>query len=224
MQRNLIDVKKTCITGGICGILGIVMLVISFNINPGPAQNAGYQQLVAFGERYYYSILWGAWLQTVAPVFISFFAFTLVHLARAANRLSGWMVLFGCAILMMVSLIEITFYIAVMFKSPEAGVVTCMHLIYAVQHLYFFVAAPATFLSLGVVLLNSKILSRLFGHLAIILAISFAVLGIVYLFDLVLPVWVTAYAGVQALWWLAASVSLLNRVEKITNTLTVSAT
>ncbi len=73
--------KQTCIIAGTSGILGIVMLIISFNINPGPPAGANQNQLIAFGQHYYNSILWGAWLQAVAPVFITFFAFALVHLS-----------------------------------------------------------------------------------------------------------------------------------------------
>jgi hypothetical protein len=58
-------------------------------------------------------------------------------------------------------------------------------------------------------------LSRAFGYLAILLGLAFAVLGIIFLLDLILPFWVTAFAGVQTLWWLAASVSLIKRAGKI---------
>jgi hypothetical protein len=73
-----------------------------------------------------------------------------------------------------------------------------LRLISAVQHLYFIVAAPSLFLPLGIVLVGSRILPRLFGYLALLLAIVFAVLGIVFLLDLTLPAAVTAFGGVQA--------------------------
>ena len=52
---------------GICGIAGVLMLVVSFNINPGPPPGATYEQLLVFGHQFYSSILWGAWLQTIGP-------------------------------------------------------------------------------------------------------------------------------------------------------------
>jgi hypothetical protein len=207
--------KLFCVLYGISGILGVVMLIISFNINAGPRPGSTVNQLIAFGHQNYSSILWGAWLQAVAPVFIILFAFALVHLAGASKTIAGWMTFFGSVALMTVSLIEITFYIAVMFKSPPDGVLISMNIIYAVQHLYFMVAAPTLFISLGAVLLNSDVIPRIFGYLAILLGLAFATLGIIFLFELVLPTWVTAFAGVQAFWWLAASISLITRSGKI---------
>jgi hypothetical protein len=200
--------------GSISGIIGVLMIGLSFTINPGPPQNATTAQLIAFGTKYYSSILWGAWLQAAGPVFIVLFAFTLVRLAEAHNRISGWMTFFGATVLMAVSLIEITFYIAVLFGTPADGIMICLHLIYAVQHLYFIVAAPSFFIPLGIVLIRSAVLPKAFGYLAVLLGLAFTALGIAFLQVLILPMWVTAFAGVQAFWWLAAAITLLIRGQK----------
>jgi hypothetical protein len=86
-----------------------------------------------------------------------------------------------------------------------------------VQHLYFIVAAPSLFLPLGIVLVSCPILPRLFGYLALLLAAAFAALGVTFLLRLTLPDAVTAFAGVQALWWLAAAITLIVRSGKIPN-------
>ena len=195
--------------GGISGIIGVIMLIVSFNINPGPPQGASYEQLIAFGHQYYASILWGAWLQTIGPFLIILFAFSLVFLSGAAQTLAGWMVFFGAGILMTISLIEICFYIVVLFKDPPQGSLFGLNIIYAVQHLYFIIGAPAMFIPLGIVLGKSDILPKWFGWLAIGIGVFFGILGIVFLLRLVLPVWVTAIAGVQAIWWLASSIMIL---------------
>ena len=205
-MRN--NIKKF---SGICGIIGVIMLVVSFNINPGPPEGASYEQLIAFGHQYYASILWGAWLQTIGPFLIILFTFSLVFLSGAGQTLSGWMVFFGAGVLMTISLIEITFYIAVLFKDPPQGSLFGLNIIYAVQHLYFIIGAPAVFIPLGIVLRNSNVLPRLFSWLAIGMGIFFGILGIVFLFHLILPVWVTAIAGVQAFWWLASSIIVVVR-------------
>jgi hypothetical protein len=199
---------------GICGIIGVFMLVVSFNINPGPPAGASYEQLVSFGHQYYASILWGAWLQTIGPFLIIIFAFSLVILSQAAQTLAGWMVFFGAGILMTISLIEITFYIAVLFKDPPLGSLIGLNIIYAVQHLYFIIGAPALFIPLGLILRKSDILPTWFSWLAILMGIVFAVLGIVFLLHLILPLWVTAIAGIQAFWWLASSIVLIVRAGK----------
>lgn len=194
------------------GIVGVILLGISFNINPGPPDNATTAQLTAFATQNFTSILWGAWLQAVGPLLIVLFALAIVCLAGATTRLAGWMTLFGGAILMMVSLVEITFYIGTLYGTTT-GLIS-LDLIHAVQHLYFIVAAPALFLPLGAVILGSPVLPRVFGYLALVLGAAFAILGVVFLDSLTLPAPVLAFAGIQAFWWLAAAITLIVRAGK----------
>ena len=217
MSENRGSKRSFCILSGISGIVGVVLIAVSFNINPGPPPGASSTELMRFGQQYYASVLWGAWLQAVGPALIVLFAFSLVHLAGASQRLSGWMTFFGASTLMTVSLIEITFYISALHADPPMMPFISLKIISAVQHLYFIVAAPALFLPLGIVLLNSSILPRLFGYLALLLATAFAALGVIFLLTLMLPSGVTAFAGVQAFWWLAAAITLMFRSGKIAN-------
>jgi hypothetical protein len=219
MSENRMPKRSFCIFSGLSGIIGVVLIGVSFNINPGPPPGATNAELMRFGQQYYASVLWGAWLQAVGPALIVLFAFSLVHLAGATQRLSGWMTFFGAATLMTVSLIEITFYISALQPDPPMMPFISSKIISAVQHLYFIVAAPALFLPLGVVLLGSSILPRLFGYLALLLATAFATLGVIFLLTLTLPAGVTAVAGVQALWWLAAALTLIVRSGRIVNSL-----
>ncbi|MDR0359675.1 MAG: hypothetical protein LBJ87_09475 [bacterium] len=166
----------------------------------------------AYGHEHFAGILLGAWLQAVSPALIVLFALTIVVLAGATTRLAGWMTMFGAGVLTTVSLVEVTFYIGAL-EGPSAQLgVDGLGLIHAVQHLYFIVAAPALFLPLGVVILGSAVLPRAFGYLALALGIGFAALGAAFLFTLALPALVTASAGIQALWWLAAALTLIVRV------------
>ena len=217
MLRNL-NSSRVCLLGGLSGIVGVILILVSFTINSGPPPGATSAELIKFGQQYYASVLWGAWLQAVGPVLIILFAFSLVHLAGATQRLSGWMTFFGATTLMTVSLIEITFYISALHTDPPVMPSVSLALISAVQHLYFIVAAPALFLPLGIVLLGSSVLPRLFGYLALLLGIVFAILGITFLLRLTLPAGVTAFAGVQALWWLAAGITLIVRSRKLPGT------
>jgi len=86
---------------------------------------------------------------------------------------------------------------------------------YAIQHLYFFVAAPALFLPLGFVLRGSRLLPKIFAWLALALGATFAALGIATIKELVLPAAVTAFAAVQSFWWFAASIALMVRSGRI---------
>ncbi|MGH2458817.1 MAG: hypothetical protein ACRDIY_08115, partial [Chloroflexota bacterium] len=61
------------------------------------------------------------------------FAFALVVLMDATTRLDGWMTMFGGVILMVVSLVEITFYRSAAYSTPVAMAETSLALIHAVQ-------------------------------------------------------------------------------------------
>jgi len=221
VDKTLNSIGAFCIFSGLSGAVGVVLLMLSFAINTGPPPGATGAELVKFGQQNYATVLWGAWLQAVGPVLIVLFAFALVHLAGAANRLAGWMTFFGATILMTVSLIEITFYISALSSDPALMPSISLKLISAVQHLYFIVAAPTLFLPLGIVLVGSPILPQLFGYLALILAIAFSALGVIFLLHLALPGAVTAFAGVHALWWLAAAITIIARSGKMGSTLDV---
>lgn len=214
MSKAIGSGQLHCIFGGLSGIGGVLLLLLSFAINSGPPQGANPRELATFAQQNYARVLWGAWMQAVGPVLIVLFAFVLVHLAGAAQRLAGWMTFFGATILMTVSLIEITFYIGALYTDPAIMVSASLNLISAVQHLYFIVAAPALFLPLGIILIKSRVLPKIFGYLALVLATVFAALGVVFLMRLSLPDAVTGFAGVQAFWWLAAAVTLIVRSRK----------
>jgi hypothetical protein len=204
-----------CLLSAVSCIVGVVLLVASFAINPGLPPNLPDAQMAAFAQQHYAAELWGEWLQAVGPVFIVLFAFALVRLAGATQRLSGWMTMFGATTLMTVSLIEITFYLSAMFAVPTMMPALSLKLIYAVQHLYFIVAAPALFFPLGLVLLGSRVLPRILGYLALVVAVGFAGAGVAFLMKLALPDAVTASGSVQPIWWLAAAITLMVRSGKI---------
>jgi hypothetical protein len=214
VKRMMGSKQWASIGGGLSGVCGVLLLGLSFAINNGPAPGATAVELANFAQQNYAKILWGAWMQAVGPVLIVLFAFVLVHLSGATQRLSGWMTFFGATVLMTVSLIEITFYISALYRDPVMMASMSLNLISAVQHLYFIIAAPALFLPLGIVLLRSRVLPKSLGYLALALAALFAVLGVVFLLHLTLPGAVTAFGAVQALWWLAAAVALIARNRK----------
>ena len=79
---------------------------------------------------------------------------------------------------------------------------------------YWLIFAPALFLPLGTVLLSRKVLRGSFGYVVLLLAITFAALGVIFLFTLTLRDAVTVLAGVQAIWWMAAAIRLVARKGK----------
>lgn len=79
---------------------------------------------------------------------------------------------------------------------------------------YWLMLAPVLFLPLGIVFLSSQVRRGLFGYVVLPLAVVFAALGAIFLFTLSLPDAVTVLAGVQAIWLLAAAITLVARNGK----------
>jgi hypothetical protein len=210
--------RRFQILSAVSGIVGVIMLGISFSINNGPPIGATGTQIVHYGQQHTAGTLWGAWLQAIGPLLIVLFAFALVCLAGATTRLAGWMTMFGAVTLMAVSLIEIVYYMSALNTTPVGtdraamGVIS-IALIASVQHLYFIVAAPALFIPLGIVVLGSRVLPRALGYLAILFGAGYAIAGTVYLTDLTLPQPVQLAASIQVLWWLAAAITLIVRAQ-----------
>jgi hypothetical protein len=214
MKGKLMTARQFCVFGGSCGLAGVIIIVTSFLINPGPPPGAAYEQMRQFAELNRSSILWGAWLQTVGPALIVLFAFSMVQMAGYTNRLAGWMSFFGATVLMTVSLIEITFYISALFKDPPLNGLFVMNLISSVQHLYFIIAAPSLFIPLGIILIRSALLPKLFGWLAVGLGLLFFILGMATMLILVIPPQITFLGILQGFWWLSASIAFLIRAGK----------
>ena len=68
MKNSLEFHGRFRILSGLSGIIGVVLLTMSFAMNDGPPPGATYQELVEFGQQNYAKVLWGAWLQAVGPV------------------------------------------------------------------------------------------------------------------------------------------------------------
>lgn len=201
------------ILAALSGLLGIALTILSFNLYPGPPPNPTVAQLTAYGHHYHTPIVIGAWLQAVSPFLTIVFALAIVHLAGATTRLVGWMTMVAGTILVLVSLVEVALYLSAVNGNPATTGLISLDLIAAVQHLYSWVAAPALFLTLGIVILGSRVLPQVFGYLAVAFAGVFAALGIAALFSPVQTV-VDILANVQGVWWLLAAIVLLVRSGK----------
>jgi hypothetical protein len=76
---------------------------------------------------------------------------------------------------------------------------------------YWLMVAPALFLPLGAVLLGWQALRGIFRYLVLLLAVVFAALGVILLLTLTVPDAVTVFAGLLAIWSLAAAITLIAR-------------
>jgi hypothetical protein len=201
--------RQRQILTAICGIVGPVILVASFVINPAPPADATVAQLGAFATQHHDTIVVGGWLQGLGSLLIVLFALAVVHLADATHRLAGWITLLSGATILMVSLVEVTFYLGAVQATAAgdmASAVASNNLIKAVQHI--FLIAPALLLPLGVVLLDSRLLPRVFAYLALAIGTTLQVLGLFGLFHALQPV-IDVVLIVQSLWFVAASIWML---------------
>jgi hypothetical protein len=202
----------------LCGIIGPVILVASFAINPAPPADFTTSQLRDFAIQHHNGIVFGGWLQGMGSLLIVIFTLALVHLANATHRLAGWITLLAGATILMVSLVEITFYLGVAQATEDgdtANALASNNLIKAVQHV--FLIAPALLIPLGFVLLGSNVLPRAFAYLALAMGATLQVLGLLGLFNVLQPV-IDVLLIVQAFWFVAAAVALLVRGSKATAT------
>ncbi len=202
------------------GLVGVVMVIVSHNINSIPLQDQPtHAQLAAFGAASHVQIMIVAWLQAVGTVLCVFFAIALVHLAHATQRFSGWLTLFGGLLLAETSLVEAAFFVSATTGAQPTINLIILDLIHAIHRMYYIVVVPALFFPLGAVLLSSRTLPSAFGYAAIGLAILFAALGIADLF-LQLPIVDDVVRTLQMVWWLLAPIALLVRAGKFSAKIT----
>ncbi len=188
---------------GLSGLLGVLMLGVSFAINQGPPPGATDFELHAFAARSFREVMLAGWLQAVGPALLAAFVFGVVGGLPTRGSWLASMARFGMTILMMVSLGEVSLYFAALYPVPDQMSLMTLHLISAVQHLYFIIAAPAVFIPFGFTLVQLGF--RFLGWSAVGLGALFAIIGCATIFSQVLPTPVTMLGAVQALWWLAAS-------------------
>ena len=195
----------------LCGILGPATLVTSFLINPAPPATATTEQLRSFAIAHQTTIVLGGWLQGIGSLLIVLFSLGVVHLAGATQRFAGWATLLAGATILMVSLVEVIFYLAAARAAITGDLTTGLvsnEIIKAVQHV--FLIAPVLLIFLGIVLFTSPLLPRIFAYLALFLGVALQVLGLVGLFSVLQPL-IDGLLIIQALWFVAAAITLLLR-------------
>ncbi len=192
---------------GLCGVVGPVVLVGSFAMNPAPPAGLSGAALAAWAAPREGLLLVGGWTQGVGSALIVVFALGLVELgggAGFAGRLTG---LAGATILA-VSLLEVTFYLAAAQAIAAQDMTLALvasQLIKAVQHV--FLIAPALLLPLGAVILTTRVLPRAFGYSGLAIGAVLQALGFAGVLAPLQGV-VAAVLIVQSLWFIAAGLAL----------------
>ena len=183
-------------------LLGIPMLIAGFAINPGPPRSDTTSQLVTYGLNHQAALTVGGWLQVTGTVLVAIFALSVVLSARRANTVPGVLVLAGSTLLVVIGLSELTAY-KVLASGHLSTARVATDVIAGVQLGYSIVAAPLIFGALGYLVLQSKVLPRALGSIAIGLGLTFWVCGLI---TVVTPIqgFINLLSVVQAMWWLGA--------------------
>src|SRR5262249_23045601 len=153
-------------------------------------------------------LAFGGWLQAMGSLLLVLYAVALVHLADATRTFFGWFTLLAGAVVLMVSLLEGTVYIAGLQAAGTGDVCSGLvsdALIKAVQHV--FLIAPALLLPLGAVLWRADLLPRVFAYAALLIGTTLQLLGVAGLFRALQSV-IDACLIVQALWFVATGALL----------------
>jgi hypothetical protein len=204
----------------VCGILGVAALMVSFSINPAPPAGATVPQIVVWGKQHATLIQAGAWLQGIGSMLEVIFMLGILRLTNATQSLAGWIMAFAATVVAGISFVEVSFYLSAINGGASGDLTTLavsLNLIKAIQHAYVIAPAPANLLALGVLLLTSHLVPKVFGYLALLLG---AVLGMLGLIGTFIPMQgvIDGVLSVQELWFLALAITLIVTVKKVTNT------
>jgi len=200
------------------GILGCVALLLYFAgpfvFFPFPSADASNTTVTSNATHYATYYYLAAWLQVVGTFLVVAFLLGLVYLLEAWNRFSGWLVLLTCSAILMLSLLEGTFFVdaaqAVGNGHPDAAV-TSFDLTFVFLRTFFLVPSPL--LALAFVLRGDQLLPRGFRMASLVLGAAFAVEGAVGLFYPLLPVVIAILLGL-VVWVVAAALGLEVRLAR----------
>jgi hypothetical protein len=207
----------------LCGILGTILLGLYFGVgfSVGLAQlppDTTSAQVVNIGKEYRNLWFLGTWLQATGSLLSVVFFLALVQRAGRTASLAGLLTIVGSAVLLAVVLVEGVFTIDLAQAAVNGHPATSLasfDIMSVFTYVYPIVPAPVIFLALGTVLLGSHLLPRVLGYLAFGLGIAFAVVGLIGLFTTSLLT--IAVLSLQALWVLAAAITLLVRSDKVSD-------
>src|SRR5262249_10225976 len=154
------------------GIIGTCLLSAYFGVGfaLGLAQlppDASTADIVHLGAQYQSMWYLGTWLQATGSLLSVIFFLALVHRAGASSRLAGVLTLLGSAVLLAVVLIEGVFTMDLAqaaIDGHDVASVTSFDVMTVFTHIYPIAPAPLIFLSLGTILVGSRVLPRVFGY------------------------------------------------------------
>jgi hypothetical protein len=209
--------RATRALAAICGITGVLMLSAHFLI-PGnvPPDSASLARIAAFAREHGDVLLVSAWLQVTGAILYVVFILAVVHLAGAGQRFAGRIVALAAAILVGLTLLDSAMIISAV-QSAAHGHNETLRVSFdliggpgndAIGR--SFLIAPAILLPLGFVILQTRLLPRSYGWIAIGFGAASQALGLLGLFSKVAFADINpAVLALENLWLITVAVTLL---------------
>jgi hypothetical protein len=194
-------------SAGLCGIAGPAILVASFAMNPSPPPGLSPAALAAWAEPRTGFLLLDGWMHGMGSLLIVIFALTVVQLSGAANGVMARLTQFVAGTILMISLIEMTFYLTAAQTISGGAIASDLitdGLDTAVQHV---LTIPALLLPLAVVVLRTRVLARSLAWSGLAIGAGLQILALAGAFVVTQPV-VDVMAIVQSAWFAAAGAAL----------------
>jgi hypothetical protein len=201
----------------ICGITGVLMLTAHFLIPANiPPDSASLARIATFAREHRDVILISAWLQVAGAILYVVFILAIVHLAGAGQRFAGRIVAMAAAILVGLTLLDSAMIISTV-QSAAQGHNETLRVSFdlmvgpgndAIGR--SFLIAPAILLPLGFVILQTRLLPRSYGWIALAFGAASQTLGLLGLFSKVAFADVNpAVLALENLWLIIVAVTLL---------------
>jgi hypothetical protein len=203
---------------GAAGFAGAAALGLSFGLLPSPpALTAPLAALTHYAAAHQHLLMAAAWLEGTGTALYVIFVLALVHLAGTRGGLAGRITTLASAVVLAVSLVYDVTLIAFAQSAALGGrqattALVAYGLFAATEHVFLLV--PPLFLPLGLILLRTAILPRLFALLAVTFGVIAPFLGLAGLFTVTAnnngPVGaaINALVAAEAIWIVAASLTL----------------
>jgi hypothetical protein len=203
---------------GAAGFAGAVALGLSFGVLPSPpALTAPLAALTSYGAAHQHILMAAAWLEGTGTALYVIFVLALVHLAGARAGLAGRVTALASAVVLAVSLVYDVTLIAIAQSAALGGRQTTTALVAyglfaATEHVFLLV--PPLFLPLGLILMRTAILPRVFALVAVTFGVIAPVLGLAGLFTVTannngaVGAAINVLVAAEALWIIAASLTL----------------
>ncbi|HYK98865.1 MAG TPA: hypothetical protein VEU77_10795 [Candidatus Acidoferrales bacterium] len=201
---------------GLSGIGGSIALTVYFAAPAflgWPYAGAPATDLAAYASSRATLFYAGAWFQTTGTLLSVVFFIGLVALSGSSAKLSGLLTTVAATSLLALVLVEAALLVAVPMAATTGDLAT-VATTFALSNgtfvrVFAIGPAPASYLALGAMLRDSRLLAPGFANGALLLGVAFAAAGVVAVFATAGLIVTIVLSILQELWTVAAAVAVL---------------